>query len=652
MKIRHFFSKTPEFVPVLETEWHFYPWAIYSQYPDLMPKVITSTVIPGNALGSTQGSYSLLSGLAVHNYNYVLQETRGYPVPQVSKITKIYNALEDDYLDNHSLDNYKYEGVLDFMHIIISEGTTECLSTAYVVDEDDDYICVYAVERYVMVVAPYTTLYGPRTNTDYEEIENFGQGSRVFIKNKAGKSYYCKKDFNLITSNVCGHEMFAKDLKLVFNKDIYSVKYKKSNGAWSAYNKVNKKVTTGFSNKFIVETLHRINGAAVNKFYSLVLEHLNQVTGKNNIMPSLKSMLQEVVYLRRFRRNIHNYPFGLVSNIPLSIVDKKLSTIGKKFNIPRSRIETFGGGTSFHVMAIAGILGHSFNLNYGLLNISTKFSADNFIKLEAVIGMIYITCSQGESGPEINYSNDIVDDYMTLSKVQNKYVLHLVQKQVIQCIEAYKICNKKPKYNLPFEEFIGERIEEILTYKWNDQLKQLEEMWVYGYPEYDFRTMTQSIFHLVRDTDRMLTSIINAGYADLLETNKTLEDFHNQLTRIYHRIRKENLSIPNADKYFAETTKYLIRKPATTHDVVFVGEKMNICVGSYTDMIMSNACEIVVVYQKDNMFPVACIEIKNKQIIQSKLSYNEKTKLNQEINGLIADWATTNKLTVKTSDIL
>ena len=114
------------------------------------------------------------------------------------------------------------------------------------------------------------------------------------------------------------------------------------------------------------------------------------------------------------------------------------------------------------------------------------------------------------------------------------------------------------------------------------------------------------------------------------------------------------MPVPNPDRYKADitvsNTSFTFCKPTTTHEIVSVGRQMNHCVGSYADMVVQSKVEIVTATDTSGK-PLVCIEIKNKEIRQAKLSNNRKASEIKDINKAVIAWAEMFKLAIATKDI-
>lgn len=162
-------------------------------------------------------------------------------------------------------------------------------------------------------------------------------------------------------------------------------------------------------------------------------------------------------------------------------------------------------------------------------------------------------------------------------------------------------------------------------------------------------------YHTFYDSARMYFKILeeyhdNNTDLDFDFRRKNINEIHDELTYMFNKISHKSIKIEyeeNALELNDKIEEYDIILPEETLELVNVGYKMKICVGSYSDRVVSHKCTIVVWY-KNNM-PEICIEIVDNSIVQAKTKCNNKP--NQQQIELIKEWAKKNNLIISTSDI-
>lgn len=83
--------------------------------------------------------------------------------------------------------------------------------------------------------------------------------------------------------------------------------------------------------------------------------------------------------------------------------------------------------------------------------------------------------------------------------------------------------------------------------------------------------------------------------------------------------------------------------PKTSTELKLAGKKLHNCVGTYTDQIINNYSQIVLV-ANDKGKLVVCIEIKDNKIVQAKLFGNKKVASDTTLNAEVIAWAKKAKL--------
>lgn len=144
--------------------------------------------------------------------------------------------------------------------------------------------------------------------------------------------------------------------------------------------------------------------------------------------------------------------------------------------------------------------------------------------------------------------------------------------------------------------------------------------------------------YTLNDAISMYDDIIKNKSDYKLDWSKTIKELHDIMSLDYKKIRTKNQKIPqNKDmkKVFKDFEfagiKYQLAKE--THELVTVGSKMAICVGSYAQRAVKRHCIIVIGYKDEE--PVTCIEINKlpngyyvNQVKKRRNSYPETDEAN------------------------
>jgi hypothetical protein len=139
---------------------------------------------------------------------------------------------------------------------------------------------------------------------------------------------------------------------------------------------------------------------------------------------------------------------------------------------------------------------------------------------------------------------------------------------------------------------------------------------------------------------------------DQLYKQKGIAKLHDYLQ---HSLRKascvnKTISYANGEKKYEKSIQtYRFELAKDTHQLIDVGELLNICVGSYGSDAVKKICTIVLMYEELKNEPIACIELRNDTIVQAKLAYNERPDLT--LSAVIKHWANECGINIRTNDI-
>ena len=109
---------------------------------------------------------------------------------------------------------------------------------------------------------------------------------------------------------------------------------------------------------------------------------------------------------------------------------------------------------------------------------------------------------------------------------------------------------------------------------------------------------------------------------------KTFKEIHDNLVILTRKIDKDDYKLAQKSVIFLDGCKindYTIVIPKTSHDLIEVGNALNICVGNgwYAERARDGSMELVLLV-KGSKF-IACIEINGSgQVVQAKMHSNEQ----------------------------
>lgn len=148
---------------------------------------------------------------------------------------------------------------------------------------------------------------------------------------------------------------------------------------------------------------------------------------------------------------------------------------------------------------------------------------------------------------------------------------------------------------------------------------------------------------------------INRSYE--LNFNNSIETIHDILSKGFSTASTPNKKIAENKELKAIFKDFVhngisYRLAKTTHELIDVGNAMNICVGSYGERALKKQCYIVIGYDTNNN-PVTCIEI-NKynntfHISQAKKKHNQRPDI--EERQAIVQLCNDNNITVSSCDL-
>jgi hypothetical protein len=149
------------------------------------------------------------------------------------------------------------------------------------------------------------------------------------------------------------------------------------------------------------------------------------------------------------------------------------------------------------------------------------------------------------------------------------------------------------------------------------------------------------LLHYIKDIKNMYDALHARIDNYEIKYKNDLEEYHQKLSRDYARIKDEETDIIYSKNelslYENKINEYRFELAKTNHELVDVGSKMSICVGSYAERAIERKTTIVFM-KKDEV--EICIELnkinKKMQIIQAKAKSNGKPNTEQAI--IIKKW--------------
>jgi len=158
--------------------------------------------------------------------------------------------------------------------------------------------------------------------------------------------------------------------------------------------------------------------------------------------------------------------------------------------------------------------------------------------------------------------------------------------------------------------------------------------------------------YFLTDTARMYFDIkeINDEYD--FDISRSLKDLHDIFSMDYNKLQHPNLPLEYSKQELrieCDIDGYEFRLAKETHELITVGAKMDICVGSYGNRAHRKDLAICVAY-KDNE-PVVCFELSRHldRVLQAKLHGNQRPK--DEMYDLCMEFINRNEMKIDTWDL-
>ena len=238
---------------------------------------------------------------------------------------------------------------------------------------------------------------------------------------------------------------------------------------------------------------------------------------------------------------------------------------------------------------------------------------------------------------------------------ENSYTfieLYSELKDLISIDNIYKLCSLKITYTYGLEtmaKFIKAYPEKITTKAINNYCNKL----VNFYNKNGFIKP-----YVIRDTFMQLNSICKYKQEYKVNWRLSIDELHDKVSSDYKLITNENRSInydhlEDKEKQFEyiynnETYNLHFALAKETHELIKVGNDMDICVGSYDTQALEHNCYIVIARDIDTNKPIICIELKKDdndkfKLNQAKLKYNQRADYD-DLGKILLQWLKDNKI--------
>lgn len=224
-------------------------------------------------------------------------------------------------------------------------------------------------------------------------------------------------------------------------------------------------------------------------------------------------------------------------------------------------------------------------------------------------------------------------------------------KDLISIDNIYKLCSLRITYMYGLEtmaEFIKTYPEKITTKAINNYCNKLVNF-------YNKNGFIRE--YVIRDTFMQLNSICKYKQDYKVNWRLSIDELHDKASSDCKLITNENRSInydhlEDKEKQFEcmynnETYNLHFALAKDTHELIKVGDDMNICVGSYGTQALEHNCYIVIARDIDTNKPIICIELKKDEdkfkLNQAKLKYNQRADYD-DLGKILLQWLKDNKI--------
>jgi hypothetical protein len=143
--------------------------------------------------------------------------------------------------------------------------------------------------------------------------------------------------------------------------------------------------------------------------------------------------------------------------------------------------------------------------------------------------------------------------------------------------------------------------------------------------QYRYTTM-QMINSYVEDIGRMYLALKANDPDYTVPFDGCIRLLHDELSKDQRKLNLTNVKIPydesekSLEKNIGDNKNFVL-----AHDVfelLDIGAKMHICVGSYHEKALYKNCNIVILKEEEQ--PLVCLELQKNKLVQAKIKYNER----------------------------
>lgn len=239
----------------------------------------------------------------------------------------------------------------------------------------------------------------------------------------------------------------------------------------------------------------------------------------------------------------------------------------------------------------------------------------------------------------IKSDQDLIEQARALLKVKSNktynkfisstdiYTAHIIVEHFKDINNIAKLVGiKLPIEFGPFLDFMIEQFGEVVT---ANKIKKLYDQYVKEYDDESFyfcMSASSAFCDYLQDIANMYDMITKRNVAIELNTGMNLKEIHDFLSLTYSKCKRENVELKYKEseikRFSFKNSQFNLRFAKDTHELIEVGNKMGICVGSYGNIAISRQSDILVVQDTKTNEYVCCIERSGNTCKQIKAKRN------------------------------
>ncbi|MBU4643033.1 PcfJ domain-containing protein [Bacillus toyonensis] len=164
-------------------------------------------------------------------------------------------------------------------------------------------------------------------------------------------------------------------------------------------------------------------------------------------------------------------------------------------------------------------------------------------------------------------------------------------------------------------------------------------------------------YSYVRDIVKMQKELVDEIPGYQLPPFETIKSHHDILAKDYEKIQNKCIEIDytedEIEKLESDMSTHRFKLAESNHELIDVGSKLGICVGSYASYTIKKEIYIVLVEDKETNAITHCLEVSNGEklkLVQAKGKYNSRPS--ESISDMIVQYSKERGIGIDTYDII